>query len=401
MLDSSFFAGNRRKLSKLVDGELTVVTANGLMQRSGDTVYPFRQDSNFFYLTGLKEPDLLLVIDGEDEFLVLPKKTHAEQVFGGNINCDDVAKISGIIKILEYAQGWEEIKKLQKSRKKVYTITAPSSKITVTDAFFTNGNRRILADKLKRFNKETTLLDIRSELTSLRQIKQPAEISAIEEAIKVTAEGIANARAKIQVGVTGYELKAELDYVFVKNKMSHGFEPIVISGDDTGVIHSENLARKLRKSEHVLFDIGAENNLYTADIARVYSNSRWTAKQDLVYQAVMKVHREMLKILKPGLAWRDYAAAADEVLGEELLKQKLIKRNERKLVRSYFPHAIGHSLGLDVHDACDHNIIQENMVITVEPGFYAKEYGFGMRIEDDVLITKNGVKNLSGFIPYL
>lgn len=402
MFNQSFYKNNRIQLQKLVCDELIVLTANGLMQRSGDTVYPFRQDSNFYYLTGLNEPDLVLVMDGKtrQEFLILPKKTHAEEVFGGVIDSRAMAEISGIQTTMNYQEGWTHLKKLQKGRKKINAILAPPTKVTHTDNFFTNGNRRRLIEKLKRSGGESSIVDIRSELTSLRQIKQAVEIEAIKQAIDITARGITKARQNIKAGVTGHTLKAGLDFVFSNSGVGHGFAPIVISGADTCILHSNNLARTLGSGEPVLFDVGAEYKLYSADVSRTFFSALPTKRQKEVHEAVMKVHAFAVQLIKPGLSWRDYAARVDEKMGEELIKLGLISENTRKKVRAYFPHAVSHSLGLDVHDVCDYAIIQENMVITVEPGIYIAEEALGIRIEDDILVTKNGAVNLSAFVSY-
>lgn len=401
MLSSSFFAGNRRNLSKAIKGGLVLLTASGLVQRTGDTVYPFRQDSNFFYLTGVKEPDMLLVIDGSSEFLVLPKKTEAEQIFGGNINCDEVAKISGIVKILEYQEGWSEIKKLQQRRKKVYTILPPIVKVTHTDSFFTNGNRKRLVQKLKRLLTTAEVTDIQRELIQLRQVKQAVEVDAIRQAIAITGEGITRARALVKPGVKSELLQAELGYAFAKHGVAHAFNPIISSGSDTCTLHIALSKRNVNAEEPVLFDVGAEHQLYSADISRTYFSSAPTRRQEAVFAAVMSVHSYAIDLLKPGLSWREYVLAVDEKMGEELIKLGLITINDRKHVRKYFSHAVSHSLGLDTHDPCDYGTeIKESMVITVEPGIYIKEEALGIRIEDDILITRNGAKNLSAHIPY-
>lgn len=401
MIDKSFFRENRNRLTERLDNEAVVIlAANGLVQRTGDTVYPFRQDSNFFYLTGINEPDILLVIEGGDEFLVLPKKSHAEQIFGGNVNCDEIAKISGITKILEYDMGWDAIKKLQHSRKILHTISAPPERIIQTDAFFTNPSRRKLVQKLKRTNPDTDIIDIRLHLTKLRQIKQPVEVDVIKKAIETTSHGLQAARDQLQEGISGYELKAHLDKTFTSTGLNHGFAPIISSGSDTCILHALNYANTVGKSDQVLFDIGAECSNYSADISRTYFVGEVSERKASVFAAVMSVHKSAQALVKPGLSWKDYVAQVDDVMGEELIKLGLIKSNNRDEVRKYFSHAIGHSLGLDVHDPSDYLSFQEGNVFTIEPGIYIPEEGIGVRIEDDFLVTKDGVENLSAFIPY-
>lgn len=398
MLSQSFFVHNRRQLRSLVIDEIVVITANSLVQRSGDTVHPFRQESNFFYLTGLKLPDLILVMCGDEEFIILPKRSHVEDIFGGYINCDEIAKMSGIKTILENKVGWARYKKLQQSRKKVYTLTAPSAKVTFTDAFYTNPARRALCNKLKR-TSTTTLIDLRSMLVSLRQIKQPEEVRALEQAIELTGVGLQASKALIKEGINGHALKAELDYVFARAGQEHAFTPIVTSGLDTAYMHSLNYSKEIKTNEPILFDIGAEYELYSADVSRTYFYGQKTARYQSIYEAVLMVKLDVEKLVKPGITWREWALRVDELMGERLIKLGLIKRNERSEVRKYFSHAIGHSLGLDTHDMCDYQEIKKGMVITIEPGIYVPEENIGVRIEDDYLVTTSGLTNLSACIP--
>lgn len=399
MLEADFFTGNRRELAKRVGGGSIIMTANGLMQRNSDVTYPFRQESNFYYLTGLREPDLTLVIDGDEEFLVLPKLSNAELLFGGSLNRDEIAKRSGIKTIYDSAEGWAQVKKLQRSRKTVHTITAPPRRITGTDSFATNPSRKVFIEKLKRIHPSTTFKDLRNELTQMRQIKQKEEIEAIKKAISVTHQGTVRARKQLKPGVRGFELKAELDYEFSRNNVEHGFRPIIISGDDTCILHSTNLDRAVKKQDPVLFDVGAEYEHYSADITRTYFAGNPTKQLQAVFDAVLRTQEYAISILKPGLRFSEYALKVDEFIGEELIKLGLITKNKRSEVRKYFGHGVSHGLGLDVHDICDYKVLQENMVITVEPGIYIPEEGIGVRIEDDILITKTGAENLSKGIP--
>ena len=403
MLDATFFSKNRKQLCQQLDSDgLVVVTANGLMQRNADCVYPFRQESNFYYLTGITEPDVVLVIDSRSkrEFLILPKKTHAELIFGGSIKRDSVAKISGVSEILGYSEGWDEVKKLQQNRKKIYTLLSPPTKVIHTDSFFTNGNRRLLLQKLRRNNKNSDFHDLREPLTKLRQIKQPEEIKEIQKAINITGEAIVIAKEIIKRGASSFQLMAELDYCFAKAGLGHAFTPIISSGEETCVLHSQVSGRTIKAGEPVLFDIGAESNLYSADVSRTYFSSTPTKRQYAVYESVKAVQDYAFSILRDGVTWQDFAKKVEENMAEELIKLGLISEPTRENIRKYFSHGIGHSMGLDVHDVCDYQVISENMVITVEPGIYIPEESLGVRLEDDVLITKTGVKILSKQIPY-
>lgn len=398
-LDSNFFKNNRKCLQQKVGGGLTIVAAQALLQRSGDTIFPFRQDSNFYYLTGINEPDVVLVMCDGDEFLILPKRSEAENIFGGSINCDEIAKLSGIKLVYEHAEGWDTYKKLQQNRKKVFTLGAASARIHGIDSFYTNPARRRLLQKVKRISK-VDISDLRPDMVSLRQVKQPEEVTAIKQAIDITAQGFLQAQQALNNGATEYEIVAEFDYIFAKQKAVHGYQPIVASGENACTLHYIKNNKQIRADEAVLLDVGAEYLGYSADITRTYATTNFSQRQKDVHEAVYRVHQKAITLLKDGIKWRDYALMVENIIGEELQLLGLISSPTSKEIRRYFSHGISHSLGLDVHDVCNYDTILENMVITVEPGIYIPEEGIGVRIEDDILITKDGAENLSSHIPY-
>jgi Xaa-Pro aminopeptidase len=403
MLTASFFKENRRKLRVLLPkNALIIVTANGLMQRNGDMPYPFRQESNFYYLTGLHVPEALLVSSNDREFLIVPPRSEAEVTFGGTLSSNDITATSGIERVYQSKTGWKELDALLNARKDVYTLLAPPAKISHTDTFYTNPARRRLHSKLRRRYPSIKVHSLNYELTTMRQVKTEAEISLIKEAISITAEGIKKCKKEIVTGNSGHELQQILHNLFFAKKADHAFSPITVSGPDTCVLHSTNTGRVFAKNDLVLLDIGAEYSLYAADISRTFSTGKLTTRQKDVHDAVRYVQTKVIKLLQPGIDWKQLYLETEEIMGEQLKQLGLIQSTSRKDVRKYFPHAIGHSLGLDAHDACDYmKPLQANMIVTVEPGIYIPEEGIGIRIEDDILITSSGAKNLSSYIPYL
>ncbi len=401
-MQETFFRQNRKKLTALLHGETIVITANGLQQSSADMTHSFRQDSNFYYLTGLRSlNDAILVMHNQGEFLILPKQSEAEHIFGGQINCDKVAETSGIIEVLENKIGWDRHKKMQQNRNIVKTILPSPKKVVVTDSFYTNPARMSLVQKLRRSNPKIVIEDISTELKQLRMIKQPCEIQAIKQAIEITANGIADARKIIKPGVFEFELEAELDFRFKKSNTTHAFEPIISYGDNACILHNLNRQSKIGTDQFLLFDVGADYQGYSADISRTYAIGKVSQRHQQVYESVKKVHEYAISLLKANITWREWVLTVDDFMGEQLIELGLIRANNRKNVHKFFSHGIGHSLGLDAHDVCDYKIIKENMVITVEPGIYIKEESIGVRIEDDILITKDGAINLSVDIPYI
>lgn len=406
MFTSDFFKTNRQNLKKLLKGDgLVALTANGSLQRNNDFAYPFRQDSSFFYLTGIEEPNVVLVMDllSDEEFLILPMQSAVELYFGGATNRDKIANISGIKTMYMQKEGWAQFANLQANRKKIYSLLAPPVQFTRQERLFASPARRVFLQKVKRLSK-LPIESLQTQVVGLRMVKQPEEIAATRRAIEVTGMGLEAIRNKLKPGVYEYELEAEIDYAFKKQNTGHAFgPPIVAGGVNTTVLHYQANDARLKKDDLLLLDVGAEIHNYSADISRTYKVAgTLTARQQAVYEAVLMVHQASIKLLKPGVLWRDYAVQVDELMGEQLIKLQLITHNSRSNVRPFFPHSIGHSLGLDTHDPFDYTQpIQENMLFAIEPGIYIPDEAIGVRIEDDILVTKNGALNLSADIPYV
>ena len=405
MLTTAFFSNNRKRLRQLCSSDaLIVVTAHGLMQRNNDSAHPFRQESNFFYLTGSDEPNLVLVMDGKsgEEFIILPTQTEVERYFGGIIDCDEIAKITGIQQLYAQREGWDVFKKMQKSRKKIYTIPAPPVQFTRQERMFSSPARRLLIQKLRRISP-LPIESLSPQLIELRSVKHSEEIEMLKKAIDITASGLRSVKKRLDEYEYEYEVEATLDYEFKARGSKHGFAPpIVAAGKNATIVHYQKNNAPILKDDLLLLDIGAEWCNYGADVSRTYKVAgELSVREREVLEAISSVSKHAISLLRPGLSWRDYILSVDDVMGKELFKMKLIHKNERSEVRQYFPYSISHSLGLDTHDICDYTQpMREGMVITVEPGIHILEEGIGARIEDDILITKNGSVNLSADIPY-
>lgn len=400
MINKEFFIQNRRTLQKKVENNaLIVITAQSLLQRSADTTYPFRQDSNFFYFTGIELPDVVLVMSGTTEFLILPKRSEVETIFGGFINRDEVAKKSGISEVLNFQEGWEKYKKLQQNRKNIFSLNQAPPKVSGIDSFFTNPARRMLLQKLRRLNKSAVFRDLRPIISGMRQVKQREEIEVLQEAIAITAKGFAAAHELLQKNTTENTIEASFDSIFKKHLSNHGYQPIVASAERACVLHYVQNNQPISTHELCLLDVGAEVSNYSADISRTYS-AAMSVRQKEIVDAVKSVQEQAIALLQPNIAWKDFANEVQLIMGQTLMSLGLITNITPENVHTYFPHAISHSLGLDVHDVCDYTDIKEHMVITVEPGIYIPEEGIGVRIEDNILITNTGAQNLSEMIPY-
>jgi len=396
---SEFFAGNRGRLRELFTGTAPiVVTANGLLQRGADSAYAFAQDANFWYLTGIEEPDVVLVMDREREYLIVPSRNASREAFDGAVAEDVLTERSGIKTVLDERAGWEQLGNRLRKIKHVATMAVPPAYIEHY-GLYTNPARAKLVEKLKQANEEIELLDITPHLSRMRVIKQPQELRAIQRAIDITVASVKRATTLNMLSkyVYEYELEAELTKGFRKRGATgHAFEPIVAGGARACTLHNVANNGKLSADEFVVIDTGAEVNHYAADITRTIHLGTPSRRQRAVYEAVLEVQAFALEALRPGVLLRDYEQSVMQFMGEKLRELGLIKTISEEQVRTYYPHATSHFLGLNVHDIGDYDRpLEPGMVLTVEPGIYIPQEAIGVRIEDNVLVTPKGIKILT------
>jgi Xaa-Pro aminopeptidase len=243
----------------------------------------------------------------------------------------------------------------------------------------------------------------------LRSVKQKREIELMQKACDITEAGFRRVMKFVKPGVKEYEIEAEYLHEFVR-RGSRGFAygPIIASGADSCVLHYVDNSKACKAGDVLLLDVAAEYANYNADLTRTIPVSgRFTRRQRQVYEAVLRVQREAIAMLRPGLVYFDYHREVQKVMESELLRLKLITKPDIKnqpadkpAFSKYFMHGTGHQLGLDVHDVGNMFAdMQEGMVWTVEPGIYIREEGLGIRIENNVVIKKNGVLDLMKNVP--
>lgn len=401
---SDFFAGNRERLKNLFTGTAPIVlTAHGLLQKSADEFYPFRQDSNFWYLTGCNEHDIILVLDKDKEYLIVPSRDPIIEAFDGAINTEALAAMSGIKDIVSEKEGWQRLNARLKKVQHVATLAANKPYIEHS-GMYSNPARASLIARMKEANPELKLLDLRQHLSHMRMIKQPQELEALRGAIDITADTLKEVSRPNRLSKFGYEYEIEADITRGfrrRGAQGHAFSPIVASGERACTLHHIANDGQLSSDELIVLDVGAQYQHYCADITRTASLSgQPTRRQQQVHQSVADVQDYAYSLLKPGVDLQSYEKQIEKFMGEKLRELGLIKSIDSDAVRQYFPHATSHFLGLDAHDAGDYGQpLSSGMVITVEPGIYIKEEAIGIRIEDDVLITESGIEILTSRLP--
>ena len=395
---AAFFKANRARLQALFTGTAPIVlTSNGLLQRSTDTAYPFTQDGNFWYLTGIDEPNVILVIDKGKEYLIVPELSEVRQAFDGQQDSSALSIISGVEEVVSEKVGWRRLNARVKRAGSV-AVLSPSTSYIEALGMFTNPARKRLIRELKRQNGALTFLDLRAHLQRMRMVKQEPELAAIKQAINVTTIALGKVQKKYQKGTYKNEFEIELEltnYFFQGGGNGHSFEPIVAAGDKACTIHPQGNHHELLEKQPLLLDVGAVVEHYAADISRSWCLE--PSKRHLaVHGAVVEVADFAKSLLKPGILLKEYEQNIENFMGEKLRALGLIKNIDHESVRRYFPHATSHFLGIDVHDVGDYSLsLEKGVVLTVEPGIYIPEEGIGIRIEDDILITEKGHENLS------
>lgn len=390
-----FHADNRERFFEASEGALVVLTAYDAMQQSGDMQAPFVQESSFWWLTGIEEPGWKVILDGTRRHvtLVRPVRSDVDIIFNGQGDDDRMSAISGISDIITEKDFEKQLRHLHRHHAVVQTLQDKNSY-----DFVANPAQHNLQTVLRRHFDSVG--DCGNVLRSLRAIKQPAEIARMRHAIAMTAKAFSEVRANLAHFKTEYQVEAEFTYRFRKQNAQHAYEPIVASGGHACTLHYIENAGEYRAREMVLIDIGARIEGYCADITRTYCVNP-TKRQREVHASVERAQQQIIAMIEPGLLIADYLRNTDMIMKRALSDIGLLNDTaDTETYRTYFPHAISHGLGVDTHDSLGApRYFQPGMVLTVEPGIYIPEEGIGVRIEDDILVTKDGHENLSAQLP--
>ena len=376
-----------------------VLTAFDTMQQTRDEAYAFTQEANFYWLTHINESGWLVIGDEKDIYLVAPEKTPEQLLFEGGLLNDEAIAVSGINSILTSKEGWRYIENLAKKYNKIHTLGRdPYDKY---NTFTRNPAPGRLRNRLKRLFKQVD--DIRPEFTRLRAAKQPAEIEAMRRAIAITGTAFACVYKNLNQHRYKYEYEIEADMTACIRRSGadgHAYEPIIAGAKNALTMHYSKNNDILPKNGFILMDVGAKYNSFVADITRTYAVGEVSRRHQEVYSVLLDAHKAIIATLAPDVTYKDYQQKSDNIMKQALIDLGLLKdKKDEKTYRKYFPHAISHGLGLDVHESLGGDKFTTGMVLTVEPGIYIPEEGIGIRLEDNILITSDGHKNLSSDIP--
>ena len=411
-IKSKLFVQNRKRISDLMASKaLAVVNANDVLPTNADGTLPMQPNADLFFLTGIEQEESILVLFPEAadekhrEILFVRQPNEHLQIWEGYKHTKaDVRKISGIKNVQWLTEFPVLFRSLMCEAESAYLNSNEYKRANVEmetrDVRFI---RQCQADfPLHQYRRLAPLLH------ELRVVKTDLEIELLKEAVSITARGFRRTLRFVKPGVMEYEVEAELAREFIKRRGKFAYTPIVASGKNNCVLHYLQNDQVCKKGQLLLMDVASSYANYNADLTRTIPVSgKFSRRQKKVYNAVLRVLRQSIGGATVGKLHKDWTRESQMHMNEELLKLGLLKKSQIKkqdpdnpACRKYFMHGLGHPLGLDVHDVGDNNQpFAAGTVLTVEPGIYLPDEGFGVRLEDDIVVTENGPVNLMAKVP--
>lgn len=407
--EQEYSARRDRLILTLPNFSVSVLFSATNKTRSNDTDYPFRQDSNFYYMTGFKEDNSILMIVKEDEkhksFLFVNKKDKIDEIWSGKrIGLKKARQRFELDEVYvkdEFEKRFKDA--LSKKKSLCFDFGLDYSKVKI----------------LKRYAKTiATHINLAPLIGNMRLIKSESEIKIIKDAIDITKKAHHKLMRLNKTSKYEYELQASMEYIFKKNgAYNDAYTSIIASANNANTLHYIKNNKIMREGDLILIDAGCEFDYYASDITRTIPVSGYYTKpQKDLYSLVLSVNKKIISMIKPGILRSELHKKSEKLLIKGMKELGILNGSYKKILKKakhkvYYPHGIGHWMGLDVHDACpykDENFkeipLEEGMILTIEPAIYIdeddikvpKKYrGLGIRIEDDILVTKSGYENLS------
>jgi Xaa-Pro aminopeptidase len=395
----------------LLPNSLAVVNANDVLPTNADGSLPIIANSDLFYLSGVEQEQSILVLypEADDEKhreMLFLRETNEELAIweGHKLTREEARKVSGIQQI-HWLQDFPRLfHRLMCECEHVY-LNTNEHKRAVVDV--ETREARFVADTVRRYPLHD-YQRLARVMHRLRVEKSGIEVELIRKAAQITGQGFERVLRMLKPGVTETEVEAEFAYEFIRNGGGFAYTPIIASGANSNVLHYITNDQVCRKGDLLLLDVAANYANYNADMTRtVPVSGKFSRRQKQVYNAVLRVLRASAEGLRPGKRWKDWQKEAEHLIEKEcvdlgLLTTKEIRNQdpEKPAVKKYFMHGVGHPLGLDVHDVgLVTEPMQEGWVMTVEPAIYIREEGFGVRLENDILVRASGNVDLMADIP--
>jgi len=408
---------------KVLEDSAIIVSAASVKSRISDTEYSYRQDSNFYYLSGYEEPESLILIrpnQDKERFIIFCRDRDPlrEQWDGFRTGQEGVIQDYGADAAYSINSIDEIMPKLLEGAKNIYfSMSAPCG----VDAKISSWVEDIRKNTRSGAEPPQNLLSLDSILHEMRLIKESDEMDLMKQAANITTEAHIRAMQSVRPGMYEYQLEAEYLYAFNKNgARSPAYNSIVGGGNNSCILHYVENNAELKDGDLVLVDAGCEYQYYASDVTRTFPvNGKFSPEQREIYSIVLEAHKQSMEQAKPGNKWNLMHDKSVEVIVEGLLSIGLLQGSRDEIIdkgeySKFYMHRIGHWLGMDVHDVGsykqdgDWRPLEEGMVMTVEPGIYIldsmegvddKWKGIGVRIEDDIAITDSGFEILTPDVP--
>jgi Xaa-Pro aminopeptidase len=430
-LTASFHRERRAELRRnLPENSVAVFFANPIRNRANDVDYVYHQDPDFFYLTGYKEPNAVLLVFREmqttpsgaayNEIVFVQPRNEGREMWTGRRlgpkGASDRLGLQMAFNNSEFSKYDLDFRKFDQVLFFDFKNDVRDEKADSSDLFdlikqfkvkvgYAESNPLSLALEPDKKNLNVKQLDI--IMDRLRGIKTKEEIEMVKKAVRISCAGQIEVMKAMKPGMSEREVQGLHEFVFKKYQAEDlGYPSIVGAGHNGCILHYiDNYKPEITSKELILMDLGAEFHGYTADITRTIPVSgTFSPEQKQIYELVLKAQEEAMKVCRPGVNFSELTAATKVAVDKGLVELGIVKRGEK---HSYYPHGCCHHIGLDVHDRGEYSKLQENMIITIEPGIYIPEnskcdpkwWGISVRIEDDYLLTRDGYLHLSSSAP--
>lgn len=395
------YAERRAKLRAQVDAPVVIFGFTG--NEDASPSYIFGQEENFYYLTGHNEEGAALLLlpekpeGGAKEILFLPPRNkQLERWNGPRISAEDpdAGEQTGFANVEAFAKLKETLEPLAKTYTDFYTLLP--GRVEKGYPHRSNWN-----NWLRTNFPALNLMDISPPIAGMRQVKSASEMVILGRSIELSADAHIEAMKMIRPGLYEYEVAARMVYVHLRGGAERkGYAPIVGTGFNSTVLHYNGLRAQIKDGDVVLMDVGCEYGGYSADITRtVPANGKFTPRQREIYEIVLAASNAAIAAIKPGMAIVGTGPNSLQKIAMDVINSRGKDKDGNSLGR-YFIHGLGHHIGLNVHDpGVPGRALEPGMVITIEPGIYIPDENIGVRIEDDILVTETGAKNLSARVP--
>lgn len=414
-IDKQLFINNRSKLlTELKPNSAVVVNSNDIMPTNSDGTMRFRQNSDLFYLTGVDQEESILALcpgfpDEKYREVLFLRETNEQIALweGHKLTKDEAQDVTGIKTVL-WLSDFQKVFHTMMVMGNVENVYLNTNDHYRADVTVDSRDQRFIKMCQQKYplHHYERLAPI---MHRLRSVKSKEEIELLQKACAITQEAFTRVLRFVKPGVKEYEIEAEYAHEFLR-RGSRGFayEPIIASGPNSCVLHYIVNDQVCRDGDVLLLDVGAEYANYNADLTRTIPvNGKFTERQREVYNAVLRIHKAAITMLRPGVMYYEYHKEIQKLTESELIKLRLLDKDEvsnqnpeKPLFMKYFAHGTSHMLGLDVHDVGSmYSKMVPGMVWTVEPGIYIREENIGVRIENNVVITENGNIDLMENIP--